>query len=282
MVPARAGADTRAEVIIALSQLREMPGGTAYEEAWLAAVAGQPGYLAGTDAKAAACDALISPVVTGSPDLSLADQMIEVLLDFLDAGTEAGADPAAARERSKALPPEAWQALRYAIAKLAVDLVAGPDRLASILRHGLLEAPYTGKSVILDIGYADDIPAAVRRAVKLRAKGHCEWPGCQRPAAWCDVHHLRHKRDGGETSTWNCVLVCQYHHDVCIHRRGWTLTLHPDATTTAHGPHGQVLHSHGLPGSTSPSSNKGPPGTTGPPGNSGLPGSTGPPRNPAG
>jgi hypothetical protein len=264
MVPDRAGADTRVEAIVALGQLRDMPGGGALEEAWLAAVAGQPGYLAGTNAEAAACDALISPVVTGHPDLSLADQMIEVMLDFLEVTPGAGplpgaSDPAAARERSAALPPEAWQALRYAIAKLAVDLVSGPDRLASILRRGLLDTPYNGKSVVLDIGYSDDIPAAIRRAVKLRAKGHCEWPGCQRPAAWCDVHHLRHKRDGGETSVWNCVMVCQFHHDVCLHRQGWRLVLHPDATTTAHGPDGQVIHSGRPPGST------GPPGT-GPPG----------------
>jgi hypothetical protein len=265
MVPGRAGADTRVEAIVALGQLRDMPGGTGLEEAWLAAVAGQPGYLAGTDARTAACDALISPVVTGSPDLSLVDQMIEVLLDFLDeAGGGPGSatsDPAVARDRSKALPPQAWQALRHAIAKLAIDLVSGPDRLASILRRGLLESPYNGKSVVLDIGYSDDIPSAIRRAVKLRAKGHCEWPGCQRPASWCDVHHLRHKSAGGETSAWNCAMVCQFHHDVCIHRRGWRLVLHPDATTTAHGPNGQVLHSHGPPGSTGP-----PGGGTGPPG----------------
>jgi hypothetical protein len=28
---------------------------------------------------------------------------------------------------------------------------------------------------------------------------------------------------------------------VCIHRRGWRLVLHPDGTTTAYGPDGQVL-----------------------------------------
>ena len=58
------------------------------------------------------------------------------------------------------------------------------------------------------------------------------------------MHHLRHKKDGGETSVANCLTLCQYHHDVCIHREGWRLVLHPDGTTSAYGPHGQALHSH--------------------------------------
>jgi Domain of unknown function (DUF222)/HNH endonuclease len=287
MVPGRAGADTRVEAIVSLSELLRLDGAPALTEAFLAAVAGEPGYLAGKDAEVAVCDALTSPVVTGHPDLSVIDQMIEILLDFIadaepdatttdaatsSTATESGAasDPSAAtgfgpatgpggstaaRERStallsKSLPPEAWQALRYAIARLAVDLVSGPDRLASILRRGLLDAPYNGKSAILDIGYSDDIPPAIRRAVKLRAKGHCEWPRCQRPAAWSDIHHLRHRSHGGETSVANCALLCQFHHDICIHRRGWRLVLHPDATTTAYSPDGQVIHSHGPPEDT--------------------------------
>ena len=32
-----------------------------------------------------------------------------------------------------------------------------------------------------------------------------------------------------------------------IHRLGWRLVLHPDGTTTAYGPDGQVLHSHSPP-----------------------------------
>jgi hypothetical protein len=67
MVPDRAGADTRVEVIVTLGQLRDMPGGTRLEHVWLTAIAGQPGYLAGTNAQVAACDALIAPVVTGPP-----------------------------------------------------------------------------------------------------------------------------------------------------------------------------------------------------------------------
>ena len=269
LVPDRAGADTRMDVIAALSQLRSMPGAAEVEEAYLAALVGGHGYLSGTDAEVAACDAVTTPVVTGHPDLAIVDTMIGIVLAYLDEAhgldTTRDGDPATTRdsdggtgghgtatERSRALSPEAWQALRYAIARLAIDLVSGPDRLASTLRRSLLDEPFNSKSVILDIGYSDTIPPHIRRAVQLRAKGHCEWPGCSKRAVYCDVHHLRHKSDGGETSLSNCVLLCQFHHDTCVHRRGWRLVLHPDATTTAYGPNGQVLHSHGPPGNQWP------------------------------
>ena len=231
-----------------------------------------------------------SPVVTGHPDLSIVDTMIDIVLAFLDR-TDEGADEAGAHEpasddacsgtgnqdgtpegtatsasaaqHAQLLSPEAWQALRYAMGRLAIQLISGPDRLAAILRQGLLDAPYNGNSVPLDIGYSASIPGYIRRAVQLRAR-HCEWPGCDKPPARCDVHHLRHQADGGETSIQNCVLLCQFHHDICIHRLGWRLALHPDGTTTAYGPKGQVLHSHGPPGN-GPPEDSGPPRRTGPP-----------------
>jgi hypothetical protein len=143
--------------------------------------------------------------------------------------------------------PQARQALRYAIARLAVDLVSGPSGLAAALRQGLLDRPWNTPSLALDIGYSRSIPRHIRRAVQLRDR-HCAWPQCDRPAVYCDIHHLRHQADGGETSVANCALVCQFHHDVCIHRRGWRLTLHPDGTTEARSPDGQrVLRSHAPP-----------------------------------
>jgi hypothetical protein len=275
MVPDRAGADTRVDVHIALAELLAMDGATGITSAWLAALAGEPGYLTGKDAEAAACDALIVPVVTGHPDLTVVDKMIGIVLAYLDSAGDlahcdsqgntasedanGGATPGGAPDsttgsapdgtataRSKALSPEAWRALRYAMARLAVDLVSGPAGLAATLRQGMLPEPYCSRGIPLDIGYSHDIPAHIRRAVLLRDR-HCAWPGCRKPPAHCDVHHLRHKRDGGETSVWNCALLCQFHHDICIHRRGWRLILHPDATTTAYSPNGQVLHSHGPP-----------------------------------
>ena len=108
---------------------------------------------------------------------------------------------------SPPLSAEARQAHRYAIARLAVDFVSGPGGLASALRTGLLEHPYSTPSLPLDIGFSDSIPGHIRRAVILRDQ-HCAWPGgCDRPASASDVHHIRHKSDGGETSVWNCGLL---------------------------------------------------------------------------
>ena len=67
--------------------------------------------------------------------------------------------------RSPGLSPEAWRALRHAMARLAVDLVSGPAGVAAVLRQGLLDKPYNTPCLPLDIGYSDAIPAHIRRAV---------------------------------------------------------------------------------------------------------------------
>jgi hypothetical protein len=293
MVPDRAGADTHVLVHIPFPQLRQHPDAPDAEEVWLRGAAGEPGYLTGKDAEAAACDAVGVPVVTGHADMRVVDKIIALALaaagltlDGADAapavdgeasdldgtgpddgdhdgagdsgqqawgiaGAARGAPTAraASRARTRArerFTPDAMQALRYAIARLAIDFVSGPAGIAGWLRTTLLAPPYSTPSLPLDIGYSDSIPASIRRAVLLRDRG-CAWPRCGRPAAWCDVHHLQHKKDGGKTAVTDCVLLCQFHHDICIHRRGWHLILHPDGTTTAYGPEGQVLHSHSPP-----------------------------------
>jgi len=50
------------------------------------------------------------------------------------------------------------------------------------------------------------------------------------------------------TSTKDCVLLCPFHHQVIIHRWGWTLVLNSDGTTTAwNKDKTKVLHSHSPP-----------------------------------
>jgi hypothetical protein len=252
MIPDRAGADTHVTVHIPLSALRQLPGASRLEEAWIAARLGEPGYLTGAGAQAAACDALIIPAVTGQADMTIIDRMIDLAVAYAHhAGRDTGgtdAEPGAGQTTGDrpGFSPEAYAALRYSIARLAVDFLSGPDGLGSVLRSKLLDPPYNTPSLPLDIGYSENIPAHIRRAVQLRDK-RCAWPRCGRPAAYCDVHHVNHKKHGGKTSVDSCVLLCQFHHDVCIHRWGWQITLHPDGSTEARGPHGQILRSHAPP-----------------------------------
>jgi len=248
MLPDRAGADTQVVVHTPLSQLRQKPGASELEQSWLSARLGEAGYLTGKDAEVAACDAMIVPVVTGHADMTIVDKIIELALAAFDDDWHRRdkVSECDAKASIRDMSPQARDALRYAIARLAVEFLSGPSGLAGYLRTNLLERPYSTPSLPLDVGYSDSIPAAIRRAVLLRDK-RCAWPRCGRPAAYCDVHHLRHKKDGGKTSVSDCVLLCQFHHDVCVHRWGWELVLHPDGTTSAYGPHGQVLHSHSPP-----------------------------------
>jgi len=55
------------------------------------------------------------------------------------------------------------------------------------------------------------IPLSMRRALIARDR-HCRHPGCDRPAQFCDAHHVKHWADGGPTALSNLKLLCRYHH----------------------------------------------------------------------
>ena len=164
--------------------------------------------------------------------------MVGTVLDALSA--PAGNDDDRTRDQRY------HDALQEAMRRLV--LLSGPGGLASFLRRRQLGARLAGPSLPLDIGYSETIPAGIRNAVMLRDK-HCQWAGrCDQPAEACQVHHTRHKADGGPTSVTDCVLLCWFHHQIAIHRWGWTLVLNPDGTTTAwNKDKTKVLHSHGPP-----------------------------------
>jgi hypothetical protein len=206
-------------------------------------------WLDGDAARAVTCDAVITPVVTGDPDLAALDGLVKlcVQLDRLDHAAEC---PDLATDNADLQPSvsPARDALQKAIIGKAVDLLSGPGGLASFLRTQQLGARLAGPSLPLDIGYSDKVPAWIRNAVRLRDR-HCQWAGgCHQPAQACEVHHVKHKADGGPTSVKGCVLLCFFHHQIVIHRWGWTLVMNPDGTTTAWNPdRTKVLHSHGPP-----------------------------------
>jgi len=90
---------------------------------------------------------------------------------------------------------------------------------------------------LLDYGRATrTIPGHLRQAVLTRDR-QCRYPGCDRPAAWTDIHHVKPWQHGGITAIGNLVALCVFHHHR-IHQPGWSLTLGPTAEvsiTTAVG-----------------------------------------------
>jgi len=272
LLPERAGQPVKAWVHISLADLMMLDGSSALLEEWTsqvrarwaghratASAGGSDGgaWLDGDAAEAVACDAAMAPFVTGEVNPAALDDLVRlcVELDRLHhhAGTGSDVDGTAPNGQSTPGPDtaRAWEATERAIIGKAADLLSGPGGLASFLRRRQLGARLAGPSLPLDIGYAETIPAGIRNAVMLRDK-HCRWAGgCNQPASACEVHHVRHKKNGGKTSTKECVLLCFFHHQVAIHRWGWTLVLNPDGTTTAWNPDKtKVLHSHSPPANT--------------------------------
>ncbi len=251
LLPESAGQATMAQVLISFADLRTQPGASAAEREWIASQAGQPGWLTGAAAEAAACDALIAPVVVGSVDWQAIDAMTEVWLSAH--GLDHGREPCGCTcGRCACTPPapptdEQKAQLRRTLLALAADAMSGPGGLAGYLRSRTLGFPYSGKPLPLDMGTVKGIPSHLRRAVILRDR-HCAWPGgCDKPPAGCHVHHVVYRSRGGKTRLSDLVLLCAYHHEVCVHRLGWTLNLRPDGTTEARSPDGQILRSHGPP-----------------------------------
>lgn len=96
-----------------------------------------------------------------------------------------------------------------------------------------------GRSAILDYGATSrTIPAPLWNALVVRDE-HCRFPGCDRPASWCEAHHVRHWLHGGPTAIDNLVLLCHRHHHR-LHQPGWHAKLRPDAHLEVTDPRGRV------------------------------------------
>jgi hypothetical protein len=81
--------------------------------------------------------------------------------------------------------------------------------------------------VPFDVGTPEsEIPTRNRRAVKARDRG-CRFPGCGRSSRWTDIHHMKHREQGGTHEIENLVEMCRFHHRY-IHRKNLKLTWDTD------------------------------------------------------
>ncbi len=107
---------------------------------------------------------------------------------------------------------------------------------ASFMSCDAMQIPVlTDGPKILAVGDAHDpIPLAVRRAAAVRDQG-CRFPGCSRPQADTDLHHIIFRRNGGPTCLANLPSLCEHCHNL-VHKNGWQLSMDADGILTVqHG-----------------------------------------------
>ena len=261
MLPERAGQPVKTWVHITLADLMLLDADSALQQQWTERVrarwaarraqasetgANDGAWLDGDAAAAITCDAAMAPVVTGDVNADALEDLVRLCVELDRLRRDGGGPDTPAPDTTAA-----WAAAEQQVIGKAVDLLSGPGGLASFLRRRQLGVRLGGPSLPLDIGYSETIPAGIRNAVLLRDR-HCQWAGgCTQPAGACEVHHTTRKANGGTTSVKDCVLLCPFHHQIVIHRWGWTLAVNPDGTTSAWNKNKtKVLHSHGPPART--------------------------------
>jgi hypothetical protein len=88
------------------------------------------------------------------------------------------------------------------------DLAAQLRAAVTLLPPALGGAP----TQPLEVGRATRVVSPAQRTALAVRDGGCRFPGCDRPLAWCEAHHLRHWLYGGATDLENLVLLCRTHH----------------------------------------------------------------------
>ena len=111
----------------------------------------------------------------------------------------------------------------YAKMGRPLPLNTGHEHMGTVYKLGAGVTTDTAGE-ILTIGRATPVwNRAIRRAMTTRSP-HCQWPGCETPAPWCDAHHFQHWEHGGATSLENGVHLCRRHHVFLHQHRDWTST----------------------------------------------------------
>jgi Rieske Fe-S protein len=88
----------------------------------------------------------------------------------------------------------------------------------------VISAVCTDTGCVLAYGRSRRLASPDQRLALLARDGGCCFPGCDRPGAWCEVHHVRPWIDDGMTDLANMCLLCRYHHRQ-FESRGWTVEM---------------------------------------------------------
>jgi hypothetical protein len=168
------------------------------------------------------------PDETGAPDpRGIESRRGDALAEIINLASGSADRPTEGGDKPHIVVTTRWDDLRYERTALlgAHDLpITGSAARRLACDAQIIPAVLGSKGEVLDIGRASRaIPTPIRRAVTLR-DGGCAFPGCDRPPAWYECHHIEHWSDGGETKLANLVMLCSAHHRI-LHHTGWKVRI---------------------------------------------------------
>jgi hypothetical protein len=182
-------------------------------------------------------DALLSalaapkPDATGQPDSrGIESRRGDALAEVIALAAGSAERPTEGGEKPQIIVTMSWDDLRHrrsALLGAHYLPITGSAARRLACDAQVIPAVLGSRSEVLDIGRAKQaIPTGIRRAVTLRDKG-CAFPGCDRPPAWSECHHVRHWADGGPTGLNNLVMLCAAHHRI-VHNTAWEVRIAED------------------------------------------------------
>lgn len=124
-------------------------------------------------------------------------------------------------------------ALRVAHLDTGAEISAGEARRLACASR-LLPAVLGGASLPLDLGRSSRLFSEAQRTALGLRHTTCAADGCERPFAWCELHHRRPWSHGGATDLSDAVPLCHFHHQ----------RIHDPAYHHRAGPGGGVISFH--------------------------------------
>lgn len=92
-----------------------------------------------------------------------------------------------------------------------VTISAGEARRLAC-NAGIVPVVLGGKSEVLNLGRKQRLHSTAIRYAASLIHETCATEGCERPFAWCEMHHPQPWSEGGETSLENSLPLCGFHH----------------------------------------------------------------------
>ncbi len=136
-----------------------------------------------------------------------------------------------------------WETFTYgAHAESVRETCAGhslpPDSLSRLLCDATIQRVVVDKrSVPLNVGRKHRTATDAQWQAIRATYRSCAWDQCDRPLAWCQVHHIQEWEHGGRTDLGNLIPLCGRHHHA-VHEGRWSVKLDEDRILHIHRPDG--------------------------------------------